>query len=271
MWSPSASARCCISDPLARAAAAWLAALLLAAVLGIPCARAQPPAPPPSELGFMDELYRERDGFRAESEALRWLHDHPRDPAQPAVELLRAKLYYRERRYPEADLMLYSLLDRFPNAEPAGEARRLLAYSQLRQGRVAESGRQVALAQPDAPSLALLEAPAPAALERERAVTWSTWLPGAGFFVLGEPAKASAAVSLNLLATVAAVLSYRQGNAPAALLFALVEVALYRGGREAVGEEADALARRDTQRRTEQWLRAAGEPELLSVGLRLRF
>jgi hypothetical protein len=187
------------------------------------------------------------------------------------VELLRAKLYYRERRFAEADLMLYSLLDRFPAAEPAGDARRLLAFSQVRQGRVAEGGRQLALAQPEAPSLAPLEAPTQAALDRERAVTWSTWLPGTGFFVLGEPAKATAAVSLNLLATVAAVLSYRQGNTPAALLFALVEIALYRGGREAVGEEADLLARRETQRRTDQWLRAAGEPELLSVGLRLRF
>ncbi len=248
---------------------AGIAAAFLLLALGASGARAEPP--PPSGLGFLEHLYGQREDYRAETEALRWLHDHPGDPAQPQVELLRAKLYYRERRLPEADLMLYSLLDRFPQGEPALDARRLLAYSQVRQGRVAEGERQLAGAQPDAPSLAPLRAPAPAALDAERAVAWSTWLPGTGFLVLEQPAKAAAAVSLNVLATAAAVLAYRQGNTPAALLFALIEIALYRGGREAVREEADALARRDLQRRTDQWLAAAGEAKLLTIGLRLRF
>jgi hypothetical protein len=245
-------------------------ALILLALLGAsPTVYAQSAAP--SELGFVDELYRSGDAFRAETEALRWLRDHPRDPAQPAVELLRAKLYYRERRHAESDLMLHSLLDRFPLAEAAADARSLLGFSHVRQGRWVEAENLLVGARPAVPSLAPLQTPAQAALDKERALTWSTWLPGTGFFVLDEPGKAAAAISLNVLATAAAVLSYRQGNAPAAVLFALVEIALYRGGRQAVQEEADTLARRDLQRRTDAWLKEAGEPELLRIGLRLRF
>lgn len=261
----SGGARCCTSSAARHLVPALCVAL---ALLGTP-ARAQPA--PPGELGFIEELYRAGQGFRAESEALRWLHGHPRDPARPAVELLRAKLYYRERRHADADLMLHSLLDRFPRGEAAEDARRLLAYSHLRQGRMEEAERLLAWAVPPAPSLEPLRAPAPAALEKERALAWSTWLPGTGFLVLGQPAKATAAMGLNVAVTAAAVLSYQQGNAPAALLFALVEVALYRGGREAVQEEAERLARREVERRTDAWLREAGEPELLRVGLRLRF
>jgi tetratricopeptide (TPR) repeat protein len=268
MWWRSAGARCCISRPARRLALALCVALPALAPCAPP-ARAQPA--PGGELGFIEALYRSGDGFRAESEALRWLHGHPRDPARPAVELLRAKLYYRERRYPEADLMLHSLLDRFPRGEAVEDARRLLAYSHLRQGRLDEAERLLAWALPPAPGLEPLRAPAPAALEKETALAWSTWLPGAGFLVLGQPAKAAAAFSLNVAATAAAVLSYRQGNTAAALLFALVEIALYRGGREAVVEEAERLARRDVERRTEAWLGQAGEPDLLRVGLRLRF
>jgi hypothetical protein len=232
-------------------------------------AQAQPA--PSGELGFIEELYRSREPFRAETEALRWLHGHSRDPAQPAVELLRAKLYYRERRFAESDLMLYSLLDRFPQGAAAGDARRLLGFSQVRQGRLGAGEQLLAASEPAVPSLAPLLAPAQAALDKERALTWSTWLPGTGFFVLDEPGKAAAAISLNVLATAAAVISYRQGNTPAAVLFALVEIALYRGGREAVQEAADALGRRDAARRTEAWLRDAREQDLLRVGLRLRF
>jgi hypothetical protein len=116
-----------------------------------------------------------------------------------------------------------------------------------------------------------LKAPAAAALDSDRAVLLSTVLPGSGFFVLGEPAKAASALSLNVLALAGAVITYRQGNAPAALLFVLVEYVLYTGGREAVREEAEALARRELRQRTGQWLRAAGEPDLLRVGLTLRF
>ncbi|HEX7926887.1 MAG TPA: hypothetical protein VF678_04785, partial [bacterium] len=171
----------------------------------------------------------------------------------------------------ESDLMLYSLLDRFPQGEASADARRLLGFSNVRQQRFVAAERQLVGSEPPVPTLAPLVEPAQATLDKGRALTWSTWLPGTGFFVLDEPGKAATAMSLNVLATAAAVISYRQGNTPAALLFALVEIALYRGGRQAVQEEADVLARRDLQRRTDTWLTQAGEPELLHVGLRIKF
>jgi hypothetical protein len=227
------------------------AALLLGAALLPQAAGAQAQ---PDELGWLDALYRQGDGFRAESEALRFLRGNPRHPRRDAVELLRVKLYYREGRYGEAELMLHSLLDRYPSGRAAPSARFLLLRAQARLGRIPAPG-----AGPRPPVSG-------AAPEEERAVTWSTWLPGAGFFVLDEPAKAGAALGLNAAFTAGTVLAYQQANVPAALLFGLVEVALYRGGREAVRTEAQALDRRRRQTAA-QGAPSAEEAAVLAVGI----
>ncbi|HKI99606.1 MAG TPA: hypothetical protein VKB51_14120 [bacterium] len=227
-----------------------------------------------AELAFIERLYREQDDYRAETEALRFLHYRPHDPHRPAVELARAKLYYREGRYREANLMLYSLLDRHPQGETAEDARRLLTFSQLRLGQIGRAAETVdALALPGQPppSLAALGAPPPGTVDGDAAVMWSTWLPGSGFAKLGEPGKAAAGISLNLTLIGAAVLSAQDNNAPAALLFLVLESMLWQGGRSGVRQEATAINRRLREQRLNDWIADHGESQLLGVGIALRF
>jgi tetratricopeptide (TPR) repeat protein len=251
-------------------------ALPPAVAAGGPEAPAQGPAGEASlaELAFIERLYRAHDDYRAETEALRFLHYHPADPRAGAVELARAKLYYREGRYREAQLMLYSLLDRHPGSDAAQDARRLLTFAHLREGRpalAAETADALAVPGQPAPSLAELSVPPPGAVDPQRAETWSTWLPGSGYATLGEPGKAAVAVSLNLALLGAAVLSAQDHNAPAAALFLALEGLLWQGGRNGAREEAEAINRRLREQRTERWTAAHGEPALLGVGLSLRF
>jgi tetratricopeptide (TPR) repeat protein len=252
-------------------------ALLLGCVLLLPAppARAQDAAADAlPELAFIERLYREGDGYRAESEALRFLQVRPHDPHRPAVELARAKLYYREGRYGEANLMLYSLLDRFPRDDAAQDARRLLAFAHLRRGELARAAETAdALVPPGqpAPSLAELAAPPPGAVDADAAERWSTWLPGSGYVLLDEPGKAAAGISLNLALLGAAVASAHQDNAPAAALFLVLEAMLWQGGRSGVRQDAEALNRRLRERRTDAWLAGHGEPELIGVGIALPF
>jgi fermentation-respiration switch protein FrsA (DUF1100 family) len=237
-------------------------------------AQAQPEREAAAELAFIDHLYREGERFRAESEILRFLHDHPDDPRRDAVELARAKLYFQERRYGESALMLHSLLDRIPEGEAAADGLRLLAFNQLMEGRPAEAAATLRLAGASAEALSGLAALAEPPLGRvdpDRAVAWSTALPGAGFFLLDQPGKAAAALSLNLAFAAGAVIAYRQENTGAALALLLVEIALYSGGRQAVRQEAETLLARQERARREAWLAAQGASELLAVGIRLDF
>ena len=104
-----------------------------------------------------------------------------------------------------------------------------------------------------------------------RAVLWSTFLPGAGYFALGEPGRAFSGLGLNLFFTAAAVISFEEDLPLAGLVFLLAEIALYRGGREAVREAAEAQLAAQERERREVWVRRHGERELLGVGMRLRF
>jgi tetratricopeptide (TPR) repeat protein len=248
--------------------------ILLAAVVAWPALAAAPSDTPDPQLRFIDQLYREGERYRAESEILRFLHDAPAHPRRAGAALARAKLYYREGRYREAELMLYSLLDRYPRDEAAPDAAHLLAYTQLMQGRPVEAAETLRRAGADPVTLGQLAAlaePAPDAVDPGTAVTWSTVLPGAGFFVLGEPAKATAALSLNALFLAGAVIAYQQENYGAALALALVEIALYTGGREAVRQEAEARRARQERLRRESWLATQDAPALLAVGIRFDF
>lgn len=251
-------------------APAALAVLALLAARGVPQAQEAGRLPYGTGLSFIEALYQEGERYRAQSETLRWLHAHPEDPRRGAVELLQAKLYYREARYSEATLRLYSVLDRHPRGETGARAGRLLGYALVRQGQLDEAAGALP---PGAgrEDLGALAGPPPDAVPPGRAVAWSTWLPGSGFFLLGEPGKATAALTLNLAFTAGAVIAWQQDNRGAALALALVEVALYTGGRRAVRDAARArLARQQAGRRAD-WLAAHGEPELLRVGLRVDF
>ncbi len=249
---------------------------------GTPAAPLAVPATPDgqAELTFIAGLYRAGDDYRAESEALRFLYAHPRHSQRPAVELARAKLYYRAGRYREANLMLYSLLDRYPADEVARDARRLLTFSQLRldaPDRAAETAD--ALAAPGGggdtvPSLAELRdlaGPPPDGVDADAAERWSTWLPGTGFLVAREPGKAAVGVTLNLALLGAVVASARDDNTPAALLFLMLEGLLWQGGRSGARQDAEALNQRLRERRSTDWLARHGEPELLGVGLTVHF
>jgi tetratricopeptide (TPR) repeat protein len=216
-------------------------------------------------LRFIEDLYRERDDFRAESEILGLLHEIPDPELRSLAELARAKLYYRAGRLEEAEFMVVSLLDRMPVGTVAADARRLLGYSKIRQGRLDEA---LPLLGSDPALAALLEA---APYDPSRAASWSTALPGAGFWVLGEPGRAVSALSLNLLLLAGVVLSYEQHNVPVALLFLAVESAFYAGGREAVREEAAKLNERWLRERRETWLGRSGEPALMATAFRIRF
>jgi tetratricopeptide (TPR) repeat protein len=218
-----------------------------------------------ARLEFIARLYAERDDFRAESELLAFLHEAPDDPLRPQAELARAKLYYRAGRLAEADGMAIALLDREPDGPAAADARLLLGFSWLRQGRLAEAAPLLA----GEPALAPLEEPPPN--DAGRAVAWSTALPGAGFFTLGEPAKGATALALNLAFLAGTVLAYQQHNVPAALIFLTVEAALYTGGRDAVRDEAERLNGRWREERRTEWLTRSSEGRLMAVAFDVKF
>ncbi len=242
----------------------FVLAVCLAAVHS-PEANAAESTPPPSRLSFAESLYQEREDFRAESEILAFLHESPDSPLRPAAELARAKIYYRAGRYADADLMLLSLLDRSPSGPVAADARTLLGFSWMRQGRLDEAAPLLARE----PALDPLRRPPP--YDAGRTVAWSTALPGSGFFVLGEPGKATTALSLNAVFLAGTVLSYEQHNVPAALLFLLVEIAFYSGGRDAVREEADRLNERVARERRDTWLGQSSEPRLMATAFSVKF
>lgn len=237
---------------------------------------AERPALAQARLGFIAQLYAERDDFRAESEMLAFLHDSPDDPLRPQVELARAKLFYRAGRLAEADAMLISLVDRFserlreePTAPREGavavDARRLLGFSWMRQGRLAEAAPLLA----GEPALDPLQAAPP--YDPGRAAVWSTVLPGAGFFPLGEPGRGATSLALNLAFLAGTVIAYQQHNVPAALIFLSVEAAFYTGGRSAVREEAGRLNDRWLEERRGAWLARSSEPRLMAVAFDLKF
>ena len=259
-----------------------LAALLLA--LGAGTGQAQggggPPAPAgavAAQLAFIEQLYQEGDGFRAESEVLRFVQRFPGDPGRTAAELARAKLYYRDGRYGDARLMLYALLDHDPPQAVRSEARRLLTFAHLRLGQTAQAAETLdALAlpgqsPPDPALLAPLRLPPAQAVDVDAAVTWSTWLPGSGYFLLGEPGKAVTGLSLNLLLLGATALAVQRDNLPAAGVFLLLEGLLWQGGRSGVRQDGEAYNARLSAQRLEQWLVERGEGALLRVGVTLRF
>lgn len=239
-------------------------------------ASAKRPAPDSGEpeLRLIESLYREGDAYRAESEILRLLRFRPAHPLRPQVELARAKLFYREGRYREADLIVYSLLDRHPRSAAVAPAWRLLAFSQLRQGNPAEAQsllKKLAPANQPPVSLGQLTQPLLEAVDPDAAEAWSTWLPGSGYLAIGQPGKAATAIALNL-AFLGATAHYAREERPgAALLFLFFELMLWQGGRSGVRQDAEAINRRLQRRRIDAWLRRQGEPALLRYGIMPRF
>ncbi|MCZ6646722.1 MAG: hypothetical protein O7B79_10830 [SAR324 cluster bacterium] len=246
-------------------------------------ALAQSRAPDPGEgqLRLIDAYYREGEAFRAESEVLRFLHEYPAHPRRAEAELLRAKLFYRDGRYGDSTLMLISQLDRFPHGPAAFPAARLLTFSLLREGRLDEAERYLPYLRGRGeglrgrggprPSLDALRKPLSGAPDPDSAVALSTWLPGAGFFALGEPGKAFAGMGLNLFLIAASYLAFEEDLPVVGLAFLIAEIAVYRGGREAVREEAEAQIARFKESRREGWIGEWGEGKLLKVGIRVKF
>ncbi len=216
------------------------------------------------QLDFIAALYVQGDSFRAESEMLRFLGQFPEHPSRPAVGVARAKLYYR-RGYPaQSSLMLFSLRDRYaPGALPP-ETLRLLVFSLVREGRLDEAAALGEAAGLPPGAVQTLGSAPPGSVDGGSAVAWSTVLPGSGFYALGQPGRGTAALGLNLVFIGGTVAAWQQDNVGAALVLLLVELALYRGGREAVREEAAQI---NGQRQTEQrdaWLAMHGEAALLA-------
>ncbi len=250
---------------------AAFAAVSAALLFGAGPAAAESAARGADTLGLIEAYYQEGDGFRAETEVLRFLAAKPSHPRRAEVELVRAKLFYREGRHAESSLMLFSQLDRFPRSPAARQAGRLLAFSLIREGRLDEAEpwlRRGGTEEP-APSLGKLRAMPEGAISPGAAVAWSTWLPGTGFFVLDQPGKAFAAIGVNLFFLAAAAASFNSDLPGPGLIFLLAELAIYRGGRNAVRDAAEAQIARARRGQTERWLQRQGEAKLLSVGLRL--
>jgi len=247
--------------------ACWMLACLGLAAPSLSAADAPPISADPAlaRLSFIESLYRERDDFRAESEILAFLGEAPGSPLRPQVELVRAKLHYRAGRFADADRMLLALLDRSPDGPVARDARSLLGFSWLREGRLGEAAP---LLNREPPLDPLLQPPPH---DAARAVAWSTALPGTGFFVLGEPGRAVTSLTLNIVFLAGTVVSYEQHNVPAALLFLLVEAAFYSGGRAAVREEAGRLNERWLGERREAWLGQSSEPRLIGTAFEWKF
>ena len=223
-------------------------------------------ADPDRQLGLIQALYQEGQSFRAESEVLRFLFENPDHPRRDGVELVRAKLFYRQGRYGESTVMLFSLLDRYPSGKAAPEAGRLLALSLLRQGRLAEAETRLRASGKKGTVLSRL--PPPGTVPPERAVAWSTWLPGSGFFLVDQPGVATAAIGLNLFFAGATVAAWQADFRGAALVFLLAEFALYRGGREAAGVAAQRHNAALERAVVEDWAREQGETKILRFAFR---
>ena len=265
----------------------WLRAMALLWAVGVllvwPERLPAAPLAPDPQLKLIGTLYEAGEDFRTETEVLRFLHFFPSHPQRPAVELTRAKLYFRSGRFQESSLMLYSLLDRHPRGLASADARRLLGHSLVQQGRIDEA---LALRLPEVaaesqpalqdgglvaePLERLRQAPADV-VTPESARSWSTWLPGTGFFLLGQPGKAWAAMGLNLVLTGLAVAAWNDQMPGVALALALAEISLYRGGRNAVYEEAHAQLKQRQMERRAHWSHRNGEKPLLGVAFRMSF
>jgi len=219
-----------------------------------------PPQPQPAaggkgsgdrDLQFVESLYRAGDSFRAESEILRLLHRRPGDPLGPRLELARAKLYHRAGRYGESRLLLLSLLDRHPGSQAAPPARQLLELGRMRLEPPA----------PDSPA-----AP-PGSISPQRAVRHSTFVPGAGFMLTGQPGKAALTLGLNLAFLGGAWWALQSGLPGPALMLALMDVSLYQGQRNAAREAALRHNERLLGVYLEKRGMESGERELLSQAL----
>jgi len=223
-------------------------------------------APPEAaaQLDFIAALYAQGDSFRAESEMLRFVGQFPRHPMRPAVEAARAKLYYRRGFPAQSSLMLFSLRDRYPDAALPAETLRLLVFSLVREGRLDEAGALGEAAGLPPGAVHTLREPPPGAVDAGSAVGWSTVLPGSGFYALGQPGRGTAALGLNLVFIGGTVAAWQQDNPGAALVLLLVELALYRGGREAVREEATRINARLQAEQRDAWLTMHGEAALLA-------
>lgn len=221
-------------------------------------------ADPDRQVALIQALYGEGQSFRAESEVLRFIYENPDHPRRDRVELVRAKLFYRQGRYGESTVMLFSLLDRYPSGKAAPEAGRLLTLSLLREGRLAEAETRLrASGRKGRASLAASRLPPPGTVPPERAKAWSTWLPGTGFFLVDQPGVATAAIGLNLFFAGATVAAWQADFRGAALVFLLAESALYRGGREAAGVAAQRHNAALERAVVEDWAREQGETEIL--------
>ena len=256
----------------------WFPLLMVTSqpVFGLP---GEDTGPPPVVLRHIQRLMDEGDAYRAESELLRLVHLYPKHRSRPWLELARARLYYQDGRYQQAELMLLSLRDRFPKGKAADGAARLLAFGQVRQGRYAQARELLEGLDGFTPDQAELSELAiappgtapPGTVPPETAKAWSTWLPGAGFLVLGETAKGLGAMAVNLVLLGGAVASTQQGNQGAALLLLLAELAFYQGGRQAAYESAQSLQHQAQQRRVAQWLERQEESRWLGLGLEIRW
>ena len=138
-------------------------------------------------------------------------------------------------------------------------------WVRTQQGRLAEAAPLLAGEPPLDP---LREAPP---YDAGRAAAWSTALPGAGFFSLGEGGRGATALGLDLAFLAGTVIAYQQHNVPVALISFTVAAALYSGGREAVREEAGRLNDRWLDARREAWLARSSEPRLMAVAFDLKF
>jgi len=249
-------------------------------------AQAELPWPTDPQEALVERFYRSGDLYRAETEILRGLHGTRGDENKVAWELARAKLYYRAERYRQADLMLYSFLDRHRGDPLLPVAARLLTFSQVRQAQWDEAERWWPLGQAVGPGALGLEdstpriqasSPAipredpPGWVDPESAERWSTWLPGSGFFVADQPGKAVGAMTLNLVLLGAAVEFARAERPAAALLFIFLEALVYQGGRNGAREDAQALNQALRDRQTGLWLSGQGEAILLQVAFEHRF
>lgn len=248
-----------------------LAAATLALLHPVP---ARPASHAEAQLGLIESFYQERLPFRAGSEARRFLFSFPGHSRGDEVELLRAKLYYRAGHWAESRLILISLLDRYPGGKATPDAEKLLGFAYVRGGLPREAqpyGAAMAAGTAPTGGLQALAAPPPGAVDPERAVAWSTGLPGSGFFLLGQAGKAYSGLSLNLFFGGATIAAAQQGLFGPALIFLLVEAALYGGGRDAVRQAAVAHNARLREKRWDAWLGERGEGDLLRIGLAVKF
>lgn len=148
-------------------------------------------------------------------------------PAYNTVAFLLQDAYYQSQATTKADVLLEVLKRRLPET-----ALKLQIYHAVSEGNLAQFQ---SLDSQSSDSINFLTCYQSQVKSVKKAQRLNAFLPGAGYYYVGQKKSALTSLLLNVLTTAAAVHFYREDNWGACLLFASAEFGWYVGGINGAG------------------------------------